>query len=243
MAGDKTFTPEGVIWDLDGTLLDTAEAHFLSWRETLQTYGVELSIEAFRTDFGGNNLRSLTQWLGKVPSEDFLAEVAGKKESLFRANIRKHTRLFPGVLKWLDYFCQIGIPQALASSAPQENITISMETYGLWHYFQKLVSGEKLPSKPNPASFLEAARQLGIPPKNCLVLEDSEPGLLGAYRAGMRVICKLGTVKEAPSFALASFMDFPQDPANYLAQILDKDFLAFQERNRGHDYKCRKNHK
>jgi len=220
LACDKPFTPEGVIWDLDGTLLDTAEAHYLSWKETLEPFGVQLSLETFRKEFGGNNLRSLTQWLGEVPSEAFLAEVADKKETAFRANIRSHTRLFPGVLTWLDYFRQVGTPQALASSAPQENITISMETYGLWHYFQKLVSGEKLPSKPDPASFLEAARQLHIQPCNCLVMEDSEPGLLGAHRAGMRVICKLGTIIQAPSFVLAAFNDFPENPAYYLAQVL-----------------------
>jgi HAD superfamily hydrolase (TIGR01509 family) len=220
LACEKPFTPEGVIWDLDGTLLDTAEAHFLSWKETLEAYGVQLSLESFRADFGGNNLRSLTQWLGRVPSEAFLAEVADKKETLFRAYIRSHTSLFPGALTWLEYFTQAGMPQALATSAPPENISVSMDTFGLWHYFQKIVSGEKLPSKPNPASFLEAARQLNILPCNCLVIEDSEPGLLGAYRADMQVICKLGTVTQAPIFALAAFENFPQDPASYLAQVL-----------------------
>ena len=211
---------QGVIWDLDGTLLDTAEAHYLSWQETLKAYGVELSRERFRADFGGNNLRSLTQWLGEIPSAALLAEIADQKESLFRTNIHERTHLFPGVLSWLDYFKSVGIPQALASSAPQENITASLNIFGLWHYFQKVVSGEKLPSKPDPAAFLEAARQLGIPPENCLVLEDSEPGLLGAHQAGMRVICKLGTVQQAPNYVLAAFVDFPQDPAAYLAWVM-----------------------
>ena len=211
--------PRGVIWDLDGTLLDTAEAHYLSWQETLKPYGLDLSRETFRADFGGNNLRTLTQWLGEVPSAALLAEIADKKESIFRANIRNHTHLFPGVLRWLDYFKKAGIPQALASSAPQENITVSLDTFKLWPYFQKVVSGEKLPSKPDPATFLEAARQLGIPPEYCLVLEDSEPGLLGAHSAGMQVICKLGTVRQAPAYALAAFEEFPQDPETYLAQL------------------------
>lgn len=214
-------TPQGVIWDLDGTLLDSAEAHYLSWLETLRNYGVELNRETFRADFGGNNLRSLTKWLGEVPSEALLTEIAEKKESLFRANIRSHTRLFPGALAWLDYFKKAGIAQALASSAPQENIRVSLDTFSLWPYFQKVVSGEKLPSKPDPASFLEAARQLGFQPNNCLVLEDSEPGLLGAQRAGMRVICKLGTVAQAPSYALAAFEDFPQDPTSFLEGIFN----------------------
>jgi beta-phosphoglucomutase len=214
------FAPEGVIWDLDGTLLDTGEAHYLSWRETLEAYGVDLSRETFRADFGGNNLRSLTKWLGEIPSEALLAEIADKKESSFRGKIRSQARLFPGVMAWLDYFKTVGIPQALASSAPSENITVSLDTYGLWPYFQKIVSGEKLPSKPDPATFLEAARQLDIPPNKCLVLEDSEPGLLGAHRAGMMVICKLGTVTQAPQYALAAFKDFPQDPASYLARVM-----------------------
>jgi beta-phosphoglucomutase len=213
------FELEGVIWDLDGTLLDTGEAHFLSWQETLKDYGIDLSRETFRADFGGNNLRTLTKWLGEIPSEALLAEIANKKESMFRANIRRHTRLFSGALIWLDHFKASGIPQALASSAPQENITVSLDTYGLWPYFQKVVSGEKLLSKPDPATFLEAARQLDIPPNKCLVLEDSEPGLLGAHRAGMMVICKLGTVAQAPDYALAAFKDFPQDPATFLVRL------------------------
>ena len=214
------FTLQGVIWDLDGTLVDTAEAHYLSWQETLKAYNVDLSRETFRADFGGNNQRSLTQWLGEVPSAALLAEIADQKESLFRANIHERTQLFPGVLGWLDYFKSVGIPQALASSAPQENITASLDTFALWPYFQTVVSGEKLPSKPDPTTFLEAARQLGIPPENCLVLEDSEPGLLGAHHAGMRVICKLGTVRQAPGYVLAAFDVFPQDPATFLSQVM-----------------------
>jgi len=213
------FTLQGIIWDLDGTLLDTGEAHYLSWQETLKSYGVTLSPETFSADFGGNNLRSLTKWLGAVPSKALLVEIADKKEALFRAYIRSHTRLFPGVLGWLDYFKGVEIPQALASSAPMENITASLDTYALWPYFDKVVSGEKLPSKPDPATFLEAARQLDIQPDKCLVLEDSEPGLLGAHRAGMQVICKLGTIKQAPEYTLAAFKEFPQDPASYLARL------------------------
>lgn len=220
MKKENCSAPRGVIWDLDGTILDTGEAHYLSWQESLKPYGVELSYETFRADFGGNNLRTLTKWLGEAPSADLLAEIADKKESLYRANIRNHTHLFPGALVWLNYFKKAGIPQALASSAPQENITASLDTFKLWPYFQKVVSGEKLPSKPDPATFLEAARQLGIPPINCLVIEDSEPGLLGAHNAGMPVICKLGTVRQAPDYTLAAFEDYPRDPATFLARIL-----------------------
>lgn len=222
MKTKAAFAPQAVIWDLDGTLLDTGEAHLLSWQETLNAYGVSLSPAAFRADFGGNNLRSLTQWMGKVPSEAFLAEVAGKKEALFRAKIRRHTQLFPGVLAWLDYFKDAGIPQALASSAPMENIQVSLDTFTLWPYFEKIVSGEKLPSKPDPATFLEASRQLDIQPKNCLVMEDSEPGLLGAQRAGMQVFCKLGTIKKAPAYALAAFEDFPANPEEFMAGLIEK---------------------
>ncbi|HSN95089.1 MAG TPA: HAD-IA family hydrolase, partial [Anaerolineaceae bacterium] len=105
-------------------------------------------------------------------------------------------------------------------SAPMENITVSLDTYVLWPYFEKVVSGEKMPSKPDPAIFLETARKMETTPDKCLVIEDSKPGMLGAHRAGMQVICKLGTVKQAPEYALAAFEDYPQKPADHLANLL-----------------------
>ncbi|MEA4813014.1 MAG: HAD family phosphatase [Anaerolineaceae bacterium] len=219
MSKEKLPFPQAILWDLDGTILDTEKAHYLSWKEVLAERSIELSKESFRLAFGGNNRRSLTQWLGITPSQDLIQEIAGRKEALFRKNIQSTTHLFPQVVDWLAYFQGKGIAQALASSAPLENIHTALDTFGLWIYFQQIISGEELPSKPNPAIFLEAASQLGVKAQNCLVFEDSEPGLLGAQRAGMAVICKLGTIIEAPQYVSGAFLNFPKDPAAWLKKL------------------------
>jgi HAD superfamily hydrolase (TIGR01509 family) len=94
----------------------------------------------------------------------------------------------PGVRAWLERLSQQGVPMAVASSAPVENIDITLEELGLRSYFDAIVSVAGRPGKPDPLVFLESASRLGMPPERCIVVEDAIPGVEAAKRAGMKCI-------------------------------------------------------
>lgn len=177
-----------ILWDLDGTLADTGELHYLSWAKTLAARNIPYSREVFRTTFGMNNANSLNVILGHPPTPDLLLELSEEKEASFRDDVRGHAQLLPGALDWLNRLQQDGIPQAIASSAPPQNIDALVDELQIRPYFQAIVSGFNLPSKPNPHVFLAAAEQLAVPPQFCVVVEDAVAGVAGAKQAGMRCI-------------------------------------------------------
>jgi HAD superfamily hydrolase (TIGR01509 family) len=182
-----------ILWDMDGVLADSTYLHYQSWIYTFQKRGGLISEEMFKRTFGQNNRAVLTDFFGRPPSEEELTEIGEEKETWFREHIPGNMKLLPGVLKWLRRFQQWNFTQAVASSAPPENIEIQVDSLGIRPFFGALVSASRLPGKPNPAVFLKAAEQLGVDPARCLVMEDAPAGVEGALRGGMKCVAVLTT--------------------------------------------------
>lgn len=178
----------GVLWDMDGVLVDTGEFHFETWLQVLSEHGVHISREIFKKIFGMNNSDTLSYLLGEPPTPEQVAEIAGRKEEAFRRAIRGRVMPMPGVVHWLRCLSAWGVRQAIASSAPSANIDLLVDELRIRNRFDAIVSGKELPGKPDPAVFLEAARQIGVPPERCVVIEDSVAGVEAAKRGGMRCI-------------------------------------------------------
>jgi len=192
-------TRQGILWDLDGVLVDTGEFHFQAWSQVLPEYGIPFTRESFQATFGMNNARILSALLGQTPAPERLAEISDRKEELFRQTIRDRARPLPGVRVWLERLKATGARQAIASSAPPANINALIDELGLRPYFAAIVSGFDLPGKPDPAVFLEAARLIGVPTERCVVVEDAIAGIGAAKRAGMKCIAVTTT---SPAHAL-----------------------------------------
>lgn len=186
-------TDYGFLWDLDGVLVDTGEFHYTSWVELLPRYGLSMTRERFTATFGMNNTGVLTNLLGYEPAPEYVAEVGGIKEAAFRAAVKGHGKLLPGVHQLLENLRQLGVQQAVASSAPMENIDVLIDETGIRHYFSAIVSALGKPSKPDPWVFLTAAEKIGIPPQFCTVVEDAVAGVDAAHRARMRCIAVTNT--------------------------------------------------
>jgi beta-phosphoglucomutase family hydrolase len=206
---------QAVLWDMDGVLIDTGPLHFQTWVEALEPLGVTLTPELFRATFGMNNRGVMTTVLGSEPEAGLLARVSDAKEAAFRELIRGAAQPLPGVRAWLARLRAAGVKQAVASSGPPENIAAIVDELGIRAFFDALVSAAGKAGKPEPYVFLEAARQLGVPPENCLVVEDAVAGVEAARRAGMRCLAVTTT---NPSEALAgadlivdSLADLPED--------------------------------
>jgi beta-phosphoglucomutase family hydrolase len=183
----------GVLWDMDGVLVDTGEFHYQSWMEILKNYQIPFDREKFKTTFGMNNYGVLTVLLGRQPSESEHQEIGDRKELAFRALIHGQARLLPGVQNWLDHFKQISVQMAVASSAPMKNVDVLVDELHIRDYFQAIVSASGQPSKPDPYVFLTAAHAIGVLPSDCVVVEDAVAGVEAARRGGMRCLAVTNT--------------------------------------------------
>jgi beta-phosphoglucomutase len=179
-----------VLWDLDGTVADTEELHFLAWQQTMASIEVDYPYAAFLADFGKNNREILRRELGESVPQARIVEVSRFKERIFRALVREHgVKLLPGVEYWLTQLQQAGVCQVVASSGAMANISTLVAHLEIGDYFQALMSGYGLPrGKPHPAIFLNSAAAVGVTPAHCIVVEDSLAGIEAARRAGMASI-------------------------------------------------------
>ena len=179
---------QAILWDMDGVLVDTTELHFLTWARVFSQHHIPFSREKFQFIYGMNNRQAIAILGGEHLTDDFKDALSEQKETLFRQMLCEKELLLPGVKTWLEYFRSNGFAQAIASSAPRENIDAIVHSLGLRPFFDTTVSASALPSKPEPHVFLEAASLVGIPPGRCVVIEDTPAGIEGARRAGMRCI-------------------------------------------------------
>ncbi len=211
---------KGILWDMDGVLVDTGEAHYISWSQTFEERGLSISREQFQATFGMNNAGILHLLLGESIEPELIVEIGDRKEALFRQAVKGRVRLLPGVREWLERLKARGIKQAIASSAPQANIDALVDEVGIRRYFEAIVSGAGLPGKPHPDVFLEAAKQLGLLPESCLVIEDAVPGVQAARNAGMRCIAVTTTnpaeALQSADVVVGDLNDLPQYALSWL---------------------------
>jgi len=179
----------GVIWDMDGVIVDTAQQHFESWQKAFQTVGIELSEEEFKRKFGQRNDAIIRSMFNRPLTDEEIDRIASYKEEYFRQIVRNGIKPIKGSAELIKSLAQKGTRMAVASSAPPENISLILEMLDIKHCFNAIVSGgEVQESKPSPQIFLKAAEKIGIEPTRCIVIEDAVTGVTAAKRAGMRCI-------------------------------------------------------
>jgi beta-phosphoglucomutase family hydrolase len=189
----KSIPFNAILWDMDGVIADTFDNHFRAWKRIFDELGHPFSLDDFTRTFGMNNRLILHTLLGyDLPEEEF-QKISDRKEIYFREDIRGYAKLLPGVTDWLQYFEELGMKQAVASSAPQANIDALVDELGIHSHFQAEASGAVLRGKPDPAVFLLAAKLLDAEPQDCLVIEDAVAGVEAARRAGMKCVAVLTT--------------------------------------------------
>jgi beta-phosphoglucomutase len=182
--------PVGIIWDVDGTLVDTAEHHFLAWQRFASESGLPFTRADFAATFGWRNPEIVRHLFDADADEAKCADIGLRKEALYRAMVADHgTALLPGVERLLKAFTDRGWPQAVGSSAPRGNLDLLLSVTRTLPYFAAVVSGEDVTrGKPDPQVFLTAARKLGADPARCVVFEDAVVGVQAAKAAGMRCV-------------------------------------------------------
>ncbi|WP_414167085.1 HAD family hydrolase [Streptoverticillium reticulum] len=179
-----------VIFDLDGTLVDSEPNYYAAGRRTLAHYGVhDFTWEDHCRFIGIGTLETLETLRSAYRIEAPAAELLALQNRFYRELAAAGTEVFPEMRKFVERLHAAGIPLAVASGSSLRTIGAVLSATGLSVFFPVAVSAEEVPhGKPEPDVFLEAARRLGVAPGRCIVVEDAAPGAEAAHRAGMRCI-------------------------------------------------------
>jgi len=179
-----------VLWDMDGTLVDSEELHWISWRETMAEEGIAITHEQFLASFGQRNDSTIPRYLGATVTPERVEKISFAKDAMYRNLVReKGISPLPGVAHWVRALHEQGWLQAIASSAPRANVEVVLEALAATHRFQAIVSAEDVRrGKPDPEVYLTAATRVGASPDRSIVVEDAAAGIEGARRAGMRSV-------------------------------------------------------
>lgn len=185
----------GVIFDMDGVLVNNTEAHIKAFELFCERYGVHGWREKLHSAFGMGNDDIMRLIL---PEEVILThgmQLLGKeKEGIYREIYSPEIRPLTGLIALLEELHRRGIPCAVGSSGCRENVDFVLESCHITPYFDCIISGDRVTRcKPDPEIYLLAAEGLNLPPQECLVFEDAKMGITAARRAGIGRIAALAT--------------------------------------------------
>jgi beta-phosphoglucomutase family hydrolase len=203
----------GVIFDMDGTLVDNMPYHMRAFRTFVDRHGIRMDDAEFLARINGKTNDDIMRILfGDGISADQILAYSNEKESLYRELYRPHLSLSKGLERLLVELHEHGILLGVGSSAPDENINFVLDGLGIRHYFSAVINASQISrGKPDPEVFLRAASVLGLDPARCVVVEDAVSGIAAAHNAEMRVIAIAQIMsREALSGADLVIDDFTQ---------------------------------
>lgn len=188
----------GVIFDMDGVLVDSYHAHFASWSRLYKELGVDYSEAKFAADFGRTSRDILQRQFGDDFPLEEIRKLDDRKEALFREELTEAFPVMDGAIELIDGLAADGFLMAVGSSGPPENIALCLEKLGRRDKIGAVVTGADVSrGKPDPQVFQLAASCLELPAGSCAVVEDAVHGVEAANRAGMSSIGLTGTVERA----------------------------------------------
>jgi beta-phosphoglucomutase len=182
-----------VIFDLDGTLVDSYDAHYEAWRAISATHGVAVTVDDYYSHFGRRNEDLLREcWMragkGELTADEIHA-LDHEKEAAYRALVAHRFPIMNGARELVASLRADGFRTAVGSSGPPANVALAIQGLALENSFDAVVTGRDVKrSKPDPECFLLAAERLSVPPERCVVFEDAPAGITAAKAAGMRCI-------------------------------------------------------
>jgi len=183
--------PFAVAFDLDGTLIDNNQFHFITWQEFYRKRNRELTLDEYKASFNGRTMTDCVKYVFQqpdMPTEE-IERYTNEKESLYREIYAAHIKPIPGLLALLELLDQAQIPMVIATSGIQDNIDFLFSHIPIKRYFKRVIKGSDIThGKPHPEMYQLAAKELGLSSDKCIAFEDATVGIASAGGAGMKVI-------------------------------------------------------
>lgn len=203
-----------VIWDLDGTLIDSVAYHWQAWRAVMEAEQFVYTHDDFVADFGKRNDEILRLRVDATMPDAEIARIALAKEERYRHLVRTQgLELLAGGADWLQWLRDDRWLQALGTSAPRGNVEAVFDAIPMAQYFAAVMSSEQVKQgKPAPDVFLAAAAQMDVAPEHCFVVEDAPAGIEAARRAGMKAVGVRTTHADLEAdWVFTSLAEMPRD--------------------------------
>ena len=180
----------GVIFDIDGTMVNNTPYHREAWFELCRRHGIALDHQSYHDKIHArSNDKIVPNLFGPEVDEAFILRIEHEKESLYRQTFAPVMQETPGLTALLNQLRENGIPCAAASNSPKANVDFVLDGLDARNFFRAVTYRDLVKvGKPDPELFLTAAAGIGVPPEQCLVFEDSASGFKAARAAGMRYI-------------------------------------------------------
>ena len=187
---------KGVIFDMDGVLVDNRDVHIEAFGIFCNRYGVADWREKMTGVFGmGNDDIMRAVMPAEVVAEKGTTALGLEKEAIYREIYAATIEPVRGLREMLEALCAAGVRCAVGSSGCAENVQFVLDRCGIGHCFAERISGDIVTRcKPDPEIYLTAAARLGLPAGECVVFEDAKAGIEAARRAGMKVIALATTL-------------------------------------------------
>jgi HAD superfamily hydrolase (TIGR01509 family) len=193
-----------VVFDMDGLMVDTEPLSHRAWAEALAPFGIELADEVYGRMIGHRSDVSAQIVLDAYPLPLTAVELLARKDAIYTKIRARGVPEMPGLRELHAAIINGGLPWAVATSSPRHHAEEILTQLGLRQSCRAIVGGDEVThGKPAPDIYLLAAKRLGIPPKQCLALEDSAPGCQAAAQAGMTTIAIPNGVTETAVFSCA----------------------------------------
>ncbi len=214
---------KGLIFDLDGVIVDTAHFHYSAWKKTANELGFDLTLELNEKLKGVSRIASLQKildWANISISQEQFDNLTSEKNEDYLNNVNQMSKkdILPGVSKFISDIKKLGYPIALGSAS--KNAKSILRRVELLSKFDAIVDGNNVTkAKPDPEVFIKAASLINIKPEDCIVFEDSQAGIQAANNANM-ISIGLGK-KSVLNEADYVFNDFTEISTKFLNQLVN----------------------
>lgn len=217
----------GVVFDIDGTMVNNTSYHRQAWFELCRRHGIKLDHQSYHEKVHArSNDKIVPNLFGEDVDTTFVQKIELEKEGIYRDSFRLVMEETPGLTALLEVLQKAGVPCAAASNSPKANVDFILDEMNLRQFFRAVIYRDLVKvGKPHPELLLKAAEGLGIRSVRCLVFEDSASGFKAARAAGMPYVAiTYGAdpheLTEAHD-AAATYNDFTQITVQELQQLMN----------------------
>ncbi len=215
----------GVIFDMDGVLVDSYHAHFESFRIFGSKHGIEVTEPMFAKQFGRTSREIFRDWIGGHLTDEDVRTLDAEKELAYREILQRDFPAMDGIGELLAALHAAGFKMAVGSSGPPKNIEVVLRLLPGGQYIDVKVSGMDVHiGKPHPEVFQLAAAKMGLDPRNCVVVEDAPVGVAAGKAAGAAVVAITGTAEHDKLAAADLIVDSHRELSPVIfAELIEKN--------------------